>query len=63
LGKKTEVLLEGESSQHSGRLCGRNPQNIMVNLEASYPELKPGMLAAVEVIEAGKYTLRGRLCS
>ncbi|NDC36880.1 MAG: MiaB/RimO family radical SAM methylthiotransferase [Proteobacteria bacterium] len=60
VGKQVEVLLEGPTAFNPECLQGRTSQNITLNLDAAYPEAKPGRIIAVEVTHASRYTLRGR---
>lgn len=59
IGKTTEVLIDGISQHSKNRLQGRNSQNILVNITEDTPDLEPGMLVNVEIVETGRYTLKG----
>jgi len=63
VGKTAEVLLEGPSVSNPDCLQGRISQNITLNLDAPYPQAKPGQILQVEVQHASRYTLRGKLLS
>ncbi len=60
VGKRGEVLLEGESPGSRKTLQGRLPQNIVVHLDKEYRELTPGMTVGAEILHAGRHTLKGR---
>jgi tRNA-2-methylthio-N6-dimethylallyladenosine synthase len=57
VGRRAEVLVEGESARHPGQLCGRTTGNEMVNF-AGPPSLI-GKLTAVRISAARAHTLVG----
>ncbi len=59
IGKRREVLVEGESRNGQGRLTGRTEQNRAVNFTG--PPDSVGRLVMVEVEEAFSHSLRGRI--
>ncbi len=61
VGKEVEVLLDGPSQAGDGCLQGRLSQNIVLNTNSSDPELCPGMLVKVKVLEAKRFTLKGEV--
>lgn len=60
VGRQAEVLLEGPTAFDPTCLQGRTSQNITCNLNAAYPELKPGQIIKVDIDHASRFTLRGR---
>ncbi|NMC62964.1 MAG: tRNA (N6-isopentenyl adenosine(37)-C2)-methylthiotransferase MiaB [SAR324 cluster bacterium] len=60
IGQKGEILIDGPSASNKQILQGRLSQNLMVNLNAPYETIKPGMLLEVEIIEAGRHTLKAK---
>jgi len=59
VGKVVEVLVEGRSKKDPGKLTGRTTTNVVVNFEAPRLDLE-GALVRVEIISAGKHSLKGR---
>ena len=59
VGTTTEILIDGYTSHDDQRLTGRNSQNISVNLNEEYPDLKPGMFIEVVIQRAHRFTLSG----
>ncbi len=59
VGQQVEVLIDGPSSFDGTKMQGRTSQNMIVNLESSYPSLEPGHLVNVQVNSSSKYTLKG----
>lgn len=62
VGKKVDVLFDGVSASQADILKGRTPQNITVNLDKAYEDLKLGMTKTVKIIQANRFTLLGQ-CS
>ena len=63
LGKNDQVLLEGPSPANENIMQGRLSQNIMVHLDKPYKGLEAGIIADIEIFEAGRHSLRARLNS
>ncbi len=61
VGKREEVLVEGESQRDNTRLSGRTRTNKIVNFEGD-KSLK-GKLVDVDIQSANPWALRGTLCS
>ena len=61
VGKIGEILIEGTSNHEDEVLQGRLSQNIMVNLDKNYPDLKPGMIIPVEITMAHRFSLTGKM--
>ncbi len=59
LGSIQEVLVEGTSRQGGGQLAGRLRTNQIVNFMG--PATLVGQLVQVEIIQAGRHSLGGRL--
>jgi tRNA-2-methylthio-N6-dimethylallyladenosine synthase len=59
VGRRVEVLVEGESKTDPGRGTGRTPGNRLVH--AAGAERLAGRLAVVSVTDAGAHSLRGDL--
>jgi len=61
VGERTEILIEGESRRGGGQLCGRDPWHRVVNLVRgegdSVPDLRPGEIVGVEIVEATPHSL------
>ena len=63
VGKTAEVLIDGPTKEDGRRLQGRISQNVLVNLEEVYEDLEPGQLVQVEITDAARFTLKGRLAN
>lgn len=60
-GKSAEVLIDRQSAADETILQGRISQNIVVNLNASHPDLRAGMFVDVKITEPARYTLKADL--
>lgn len=63
LGKKVEVLIEGDSRKSNLQWMGRNSQNKVVVFDKSDTSLQPGDYAWIEVTDCTQGTLLGKLVS
>ncbi len=63
LHKEVEVLIDGPSSADPQIMSGRSSQNIGVNLDKHYPDIKPGSLVKVRIEDTGRYNLKGTIVS
>jgi tRNA-2-methylthio-N6-dimethylallyladenosine synthase len=63
LGKKVEVLIEGDSKKSNLQWMGRNSQNKVVVFDKSDTSLQPGDYAWVEITDCTQGTLLGKLAS
>ncbi len=61
IGKEVQVLLDAQSSFSPEILQGRLSQNIVINLDKRYSNIKLGDIIDIEVTDAGKHTLKGRI--
>ena len=61
VGAVTPVLLEGPSRRGGHQLCGRDPYQRVVNVDAEGTTLRPGDLVALEIVEATPHSLIGTL--
>ena len=59
VGKVETVLLEGRSTKDAQALCGRTDGGKMVNLPGAQAEI--GQIVRVEIVEAKRTTLLGRM--
>ena len=59
VGKVETVLLEGRSTKDAQALCGRTDSGKMVNLPGAQAEI--GQIVRVEIVEAKRTTLLGRM--
>jgi tRNA-2-methylthio-N6-dimethylallyladenosine synthase len=57
IGRDVETLVDGISKRDTQRLCGRTPQNIMVNFDSS--EDFTGRLVRVKITRSGQFSLHG----
>lgn len=58
-GKEVELLVEGRSKTHRGRLTGRTRSNLVVNFDGSEDLI--GRLVKVQIVQAKASSLEGRL--
>ncbi len=63
IGKKVEVLIEGDSRKSNLQWMGRNSQNKVVVFDKSDTSLQPGDYAWIEVTDCTQGTLLGELVS
>jgi tRNA-2-methylthio-N6-dimethylallyladenosine synthase len=63
IGKKVEVLIEGDSRKSNLQWMGRNSQNKVVVFDKSDTSLQPGDYAWIEVTDCTQGTLLGKLVS
>jgi tRNA-2-methylthio-N6-dimethylallyladenosine synthase len=63
LGKKFEVLIEGNSKKSNQHWMGRNSQNKVVVFEKNGTILKPGDYVTVDVYDCTQGTLIGNIVS
>ena len=61
VGQRGEILIDGKSSADDRLFQGRLSQNILVNLVEEYDHLSVGDIVPVEITEAARFTLRGKL--
>ena len=63
IGKRGEILIDRTSQLDESRFQGRLSQNILVNLQETYENLKLGMILPVEITAASRFTLKARTIS
>jgi len=61
IGKTCKILIDGVTSDNNKLYCGRNSQNLVVNLAAESEAIKQGSLVQVNIISAGHHTLKGEV--
>ena len=59
VGRKERVLVEAASTRDAGSVGGKTPRGHMVNFPGDASLI--GTFADVEIVSAGKNTLRGRI--
>jgi tRNA-2-methylthio-N6-dimethylallyladenosine synthase len=61
VGTRQNILVEGEARRDATEICGRTPNNRMVNFAG--PASLAGQFVEIEVVEALAHSLRGRLAT
>ncbi|MER3521383.1 MAG: tRNA (N6-isopentenyl adenosine(37)-C2)-methylthiotransferase MiaB, partial [Acidimicrobiia bacterium] len=65
IGRTEEVLVEGPARRGNGQMCGRTPQNKIVNFavddRARVSRVRPGTFVQVRIVDAGPHHLEGEV--